>query len=690
MALDLTAITPPTPPETKSRPRSRLRWIVAGSVGLATAASAAAFWRAGAQSRQFWEATPVALETLDVVMAPLSVVVVETGTVESASNTTIKCQVEALVGLVGGTTSGGARSGATGGAGGSSGASGGTAAATPSASVSLTPSTSKSNTAKSAAKKKASKSSASSSGSSEGGSAGGGGGGGGGGSGGGSGGGAGGSEGGTSKSSKSGGSASMASAGNEMTITQRPTIRSFSMTVTPYTSLQTKRSATTASTKSAGQGGSRGGSGGGGGGGGGGGNSGGDNKTGSTKIIMIREEGSVVAAGDVVCEFDSAAFRDAVLAQKIKADTAHSAMVQAQSILEVNQISLNEYRDGVYPQDLQLVRQYLSTCRTERERAQRNVNWSQSVLDKNFRAPQQHRAEVLSLQRAEIALVVAELMEQRLINATGPKLIRSLEAKLQANRADALALESAYRIEADRLKRLDKMVANCTLRAPHEGTVVYSMPQSNGWRPASPAIMEGATVREGQSIFELPDPKHMRIRAKVNESKVASIRAGQRVKVRVDAFPDRPLYGKVGDVTLIPAPAAGPMSDVKIYFANISVDEGNTDGLRPGLSAEVTFQIDDRPSVTQVPIKAVRWVEGAAYAAVATNPERTGYRWQPIEVGAMNSTAVEVTRGLKEGDHVVARPDDLPAPTAPIPSDGPAANPPALQAATPAGPKANG
>jgi len=666
MALDLTTITPATSPDTKAAPRSWAGKVVLGLIGLTTLGVVGFLWQSDFRPQRLWASPPVVLETLDVLTGPLAVVVVETGTVESASNTTIKCQVEALVGMVGGSTSTTARTGAATAAAPSS------ANAAPQGDTGGKASADKATAKKAAAKKAAKKAmrKAQSEGSS---------GGGGGGSssssamkgstsGSGSTGGA--DSGSSTKSSKSGGSGM--SENTQTAVTERPSIRSFDYEVKPYTSLQTKRAAP-AVTKAAGQGG--------GGGGGGGGNRGGgggnQEKPGSTRIIMIRNEGESVVAGDVVCQLDSAAFRDAVLAQRIKTDSAKAGMVQAQSVLEVNLIALSEYRDGIYAQDLQLIRQYLSTCRTEEIRAKRNVDWSQEVLDKNFRAPQQHQAEVLSLQRAQIALEVAELMERRLIDSTGPKIIKSLEAKLQANRADALALEAAYGIEADRLKRLEKMVANCTLRAPRDGTVVYSLPPGNGWRPAAPAIMEGATVREGQPIFELPDPKKMRIRAKINESKVGSIHPGQRAVVRIDAFPDRRLVGTVAEVTLIPAPAAGPGSDVRIYFANIAFDTGGFEGLKPGLSAEVSFLIDDRPSITQVPIKAIRWVGQTAFAAISTSADRSAYRWQAVELGAMNTTFAEVVRGLSVGERVVARPESLPAPQV----DLPATNPATLQAA---------
>ena len=46
----------------------------------------------------------------------------------------------------------------------------------------------------------------------------------------------------------------------------------------------------------------------------------------------------------------------------------------------------------------------------------------------------------------------------------------------------------------------------------------------------------------------------------------------------MDAFPDRPLKGIVGEVTPISIPIRG--SDVRIYYANVEITEG-FDALRP-------------------------------------------------------------------------------------------------------------
>lgn len=73
----------------------------------------------------------------------------------------------------------------------------------------------------------------------------------------------------------------------------------------------------------------------------------------------------------------------------------------------------------------------------------------------------------------------------------------------------------------------------------------------------------------------------MRVKAKVNESKLTFVHAGQAARIVIDAFADRPLKGKVSSVTAINTPLNA--SDVRIYYANVDITEGFAD-LRPGLA----------------------------------------------------------------------------------------------------------
>ena len=425
-------------------------------------------------------------------------------------------------------------------------------------------------------------------------------------------------------------------------------------------------------------GGMRGGRGGFGRGGRGGGGGGGmdDEKPGSTRIVSILPEGTHVTKGQVVCKLDSSAFEDELQAQLVRWLKAKSWVDQAKSILEVSEISLREYRDGIYPQDLQLIRQYIQTCKIEKERSERNANWSRDMFKKGFRTAAQLKADELNDQEKSIALEEAEGMLERLAKFTGPKNIKSLEAKIKAVESDKKNQEASFQLETQRRDRLQRNIDRCTLRAPDDGIVVY-MNETNNWGRVDVQIDQGVAVREGQRIFQLPDPRSMRVKARINETKMGQLRSGQRAMIKVDAFPDRLMQGTVAEITAISTPVNGPFSDVRIYFAMVNIDQGNYD-LRPGLTAEVFLKCDSRTNVTRVPIQAVRSIDGKHYVALhQPSPpaeQSSPWKWKRVELGISDPDFVEVVSGVKRGERVVANslallaPDSIPEEQAEAPS----------------------
>jgi len=613
-------------------------------------------WRAGFRPPLLAQESKSKVEFVEIDRGDVDLSVVETGSIESANNTTVRCQVEALLGLVGGsqgTASGkgagggmGQGAGGLGGQGGSAagGAGGGQAAAAPT----------KSTKSKSKTTKKAGSSSTATAGSST----------------------AGGtsSSGGTSPSGSSSGSSSTgstatsgSSAGATGTTTagSKPVIRSFTYAVAlhvPLRPVTAKAADTSTQKKTQPQGGGFGGGGGRRGGRGGGGMGGQDEKPGSTNIVDIIPDGSKVKAGDLVCRLDSSAFEDEEKAQLIRYLQAKSFVEQANAILEVNLITLREYRDGIYPQDLQLVRQYVQTCQLECDRLERNTAWSIDMQKKGYRTRNQVKGDVLALEQAKIALGEATNMIERLTKQTGPKLLKSLEANVRAIESDKLLQDASFNLEDQRLKRIRKNIKNCTLLAPRDGIVVYAN-ETNRWGQVTAQIDQGVTVRQDQPIFNLPDPKHMRVKARINESKFAMVHTDQVVKIVVDAYPERPLQGRVAEVAAINTPLNA--SDVKIYYANVDIID-EFDDLRPGLSAQVIFKIDARKAVIRVPLESIRWVGAQTYVALydrlLAEAGKKPWSWRNIELGLSDSRYAEVVSGVQAGDRVVASPLDLPEP----------------------------
>jgi HlyD family secretion protein len=648
--------------------RRRLTWMFAVAALLVAGGTGAWAWESGFKIQELWEGKPPELALVEVDEGTLPVYLTETGTLESGRNTSIKCMVESLIGTVGG-ASGNARSGSTGSSSGQSGGGGmGSGGGGSASGGSGSGSGGGSSTAKAASTSKGGTTTSGTSASAKAASA-------------------------ASKSSAATKSTSTTSAATADTATivtiQRPTIQSFSYTVVKHVPLRgasTKAATKTATTASSGGGGMGGGGGGGGGrggggggggrgGGGGGGGGGQDDKAGSTRIISLLNEGTEVQAGQVVALLDSSAFGDELQAQKIRWTQAKAWVDQAKSIYDVGQITYRQFLEGIYPQDLQRINQYITTCEIEVDRAKKAEAWSRETRDKKYRAAAQYEADRKSLEKAELALHEALGMKERLVKYSMPRLEKTLQAKLESIKSDMLAQEAAFGVEDDRLRRLEKNVAACTLRAPREGILVYSN-QQGGWGQNKVTIAEGITVREGQTLFDLPDPKFMRVKVKVNESKMASVRPGQKAHVVLDAFPDKILEGIVAEVTPIPA-LLGRFTDVRVYTAIVNLDTGGFEGLKPGMSAEVSFFVTADAKTTRIPIQAVRWEGGRAFAAVAARVGgATKWDWRPIEVGEMNEIHAEVVKGLAPGEKVVADPATL------LPAPDPGAIKPDLQTAS--------
>jgi HlyD family secretion protein len=379
-------------------------------------------------------------------------------------------------------------------------------------------------------------------------------------------------------------------------------------------------------------------------------------------IISIVPEGTRVSAGDVVCELDSSVFRDALPVQQIRCVQAKAWLDQARYIVDANEIALREYQHGILPQDFEQVRDYITICELEAKQVRTNLAWSRAAAAKGYRTLPQVEADAAAVDEAELALREARGMLVQLQEHTGKRIIKAHQAKIAAIRADLLSLESVSQLEGRRLKRIQTMITNCTMRAPRDGTVVYAN-RVSAWGSVELQIREGLPVYASQPIFRLLDPRRMRVRARINETQVARVKAGQPVSIHLEAFPRRRMRGRVAEITPIAALAHGPFSDVHSYYATVRIDSGGFDELRAGLSAELKIEVETHRQVTRVPLESVRRLGDQTFVALATpSGDDVDWRWKPIELGVSDSAFTEVVSGLEPGDRVIAKSDALPPP----------------------------
>jgi len=120
------------------------------------------------------------------------------------------------------------------------------------------------------------------------------------------------------------------------------------------------------------------------------------------------------------------------------------------------------------------------------------------------------------------------------------------------------------------------------------------------------------------------DLERMQVEAAVAEADVGRLAAGQRVRFRVDAFPDQSFEGRVNQIRL----AATTLQNVVTY--TVLVDVVNPGGkLLPGMTANLQFEVEHVSDTLTVPDAALRYTppESAAGGQVedAADP-RNGKR----------------------------------------------------------------
>lgn len=135
------------------------------------------------------------------------------------------------------------------------------------------------------------------------------------------------------------------------------------------------------------------------------------------------------------------------------------------------------------------------------------------------------------------------------------------EERLQRMRADVLRREAALR---------DEQLRAATVRAPVSGVVLTPRPEER----------VGSWADAGSPIVVLGRTDTLELEFRVDQRDLGRVRAGEEVRLRVDAFPQRTFVGRVSAVAEVGADSAGTvLFPVRAVVPNVDA------ALRPGMVA---------------------------------------------------------------------------------------------------------
>ena len=158
-------------------------------------------------------------------------------------------------------------------------------------------------------------------------------------------------------------------------------------------------------------------------------------------------------------------------------------------------------------------------------------------------------------------------------------------------------------------------------------------------------ITTGASVDQKEPIFRIADLQNVWVIASVYEKDIARMKKGQSASVRTKAHADSVFEGKITWVA--------DTMDERTRTLKVRIEVDNTKRLlKPGMFVRANVVVDAKEDVISVPAAAVRRQGGETIVFVDEGGGR--FERREVEIGSQAGGRVEVRKGLKSGERVVA------------------------------------
>jgi len=385
--------------------------------------------------------------------------------------------------------------------------------------------------------------------------------------------------------------------------------------------------------------------------------------------IQIKQNESDIKAGQMKVRFGLMDLQK-YLGEKVAGKLIGNPEEESDPTDEIASLSEGPELGGGALQKLRELQSDIDLAEEKLKRAEDKLDWTQKLYDKQYVARTELEADRLEVKRLGIELEQArtslKLFRRYEFPKEAEKLLsdyqesqrelQRIEAKARSKEAQAQAKldssEAQYKLQKERLEKLQKQLNACVIKASKPGMIVYGT-SGDFWASRNRPIEEGGSVYERQKIISIPDMGEMAVDVKIHESWVDKVEPNLPAKITIDAFPDKAFKGEVLKV----APLADPQAfwldtGLKVYTTEVSI-EGTDYSLKPGMSAKVEIVIQELSDVISVPVQAVANREGSKVCYVMGSSEIKPYQ---VKTGVFNDSFIEIEEGLNEGQKVLLAP----------------------------------
>lgn len=217
--------------------------------------------------------------------------------------------------------------------------------------------------------------------------------------------------------------------------------------------------------------------------------------------------------------------------------------------------------------------------------------------------------------------------------------IRGYALRVEQAKSDMRTIKNNLVEQRQRVSDLQTLLSKFIIKSPSEGMIIYKRDRMGAKRKVGSSINPFDNV-----VATLPDMSSMMSKTYVNEIDVSKVKAGQKVEILVDAFPEKKYTGVVTSVANIGEQL--PNADAKVFEVMIEVNESDPI-LRPSMTTGnkiVTKTISD---VTFIPLESVQSGPDSIPFVYMKNGTK-----QIVVLGESNENNVVIEQGIEPGIQV--------------------------------------
>jgi HlyD family secretion protein len=207
------------------------------------------------------------------------------------------------------------------------------------------------------------------------------------------------------------------------------------------------------------------------------------------------------------------------------------------------------------------------------------------------------RSAELEVQKKEVVAPITAEQNQLTLDEARAKLDqlrKTFELRRKSDTAEVRALEIQRDRAMNAWKHAESNAEKMRVLSPIDGMVVLKSTWKSG---TMGEVQEGEEVRPGLSVMDVIDPSAMRVRVKINQADVSSLRVGQPARITLDSFPTKTFTGRLEQMSQIGA--VSTMSNrVRSFLAIFSID-GSDPHLMPDLAAAIDVDVSQAVTTSE-------------------------------------------------------------------------------------------